>query len=140
MRFQYRIGAISALAMGLALASCGSPEPAAETAAEPTAETVATSEPEQVTTEDGAEIKMQAPVKTASGDPIRGPGGLEEKCLAKVAKTTGAKVNGTNHIEESQAAIAIYVNVEGAEAPWMCLGYKDGSVGEVSYTGDEGYL
>lgn len=73
-------------------------------------------------------------------DPIRSPGGLEDKCHAAVAKETGARVIGTNRIEESEAATGIYVNVEGAQAPWRCLGYKDGTIGDVMYTGSEGAL
>jgi hypothetical protein len=86
---------------------------------------------------------MKAPVadatstKMASGDLIRGKGGLEEKCLKKVA-AEGLDVVGTNRIEESEAAIEIYVNVEGADAPWRCLGYRDGTVGPPEFTGSEG--
>jgi hypothetical protein len=75
--------------------------------------------------------------KTASKDFIRGKGGLEEKCHAKIA-AEGMKVVGTNRIEESEAAIEIFVNVEGGEAPWRCLGYKNGTIGEIMYTGSEG--
>lgn len=87
---------------------------------------------------------MESPVGTnentrvAAADQVRGKGGLEEKCLAKVGEVTGAKVIGTNRIDESEAATEIYVNVEGAEAPWKCLGYKDGTIGDVMYTGSEG--
>lgn len=87
---------------------------------------------------------MGAPVKQAVSkplkDPIRSPGGLEDKCIAKVNAMTGGNAIGTNRIEESEAAIGIYVNVKGAEAPWRCLGYKDGTVTEPMYTGDEGAL
>jgi hypothetical protein len=76
----------------------------------------------------------------ASSDYIRGPGGLEEKCQRAVARQTGSRAIGTNRIEESQAATAIYVNVQGAQAPWMCLGYRDGTIGEVRYSGSEGGL
>ena len=72
--------------------------------------------------------------------PIRGANSLETRCADKVASTTGARVIGTNRIEESEAAIAIFVNVDGAEAPWRCLAYRDGTVGEVMYTGSEGAL
>lgn len=84
---------------------------------------------------------MEAPVKVAATparDFIRGKGGLEEKCKARVAKEAEARVIGTNRIEESEAAIGIFINVEGAEAPWRCLGYKDGTIGDVMYTGSEG--
>ena len=74
----------------------------------------------------------------ASSDYIRGPGGLEEKCHRAVARETGARVIGTNRIEESQAATGIYVNVQGAQAPWLCLGYRDGTIGEIRYSGREG--
>lgn len=77
--------------------------------------------------------------KTAAAK-IRGPGGLEAKCAAKVNSMTGGGVIGTNRIEESEAAIAIFVNVDGAQAPWRCLGYRDGTIGEVMYTGSEGDL
>ena len=72
--------------------------------------------------------------------PIRGANSLETRCADKVASTTGARLIGTNRIEESEAAIAIFVNVDGAEAPWRCLAYRDGTVGEVMYTGSEGAL
>lgn len=75
----------------------------------------------------------------AARDFVRGPNGLEAKCLKAVA-AQGTRVVGTNRIEESQAAIEIYVNVIGGQAPWRCLAYRDGTIGEVSYTGDEGAL
>jgi len=87
-----------------------------------------------------AEAPATQPPKQALKDPIRSPGGLESKCLARVNDMTGGGVIGTNRIEESEAAIAIYVNVSGAEAPWRCLGYRDGTIGEVMYTGSEGAL
>lgn len=71
---------------------------------------------------------------------VRGANGLEGRCAKKVASEVGARVIGTNRIEESEAAIAIFVNVEGAEAPWRCLAYRDGTVGEVMYTGSEGAM
>ncbi|WP_324828265.1 hypothetical protein [Qipengyuania zhejiangensis] len=71
---------------------------------------------------------------------VRGENGLEGKCATRVARETGARVIGTNRIEESEAAIAIFVNVEGAQAPWRCLGYRDGTIGEVMYSGSEGAL
>lgn len=87
---------------------------------------------------------MEAPVKQVASkplkDPIRSPGGLEDKCIAKVNAMTGGNAIGTNRIEDSEAATGIYVNVKGAEAPWRCLGYKDGTVTEPMYTGDEGAL
>lgn len=118
-------------------AACGSNEEPApvepavgDAAAEPSGEPV---------TPDSA--PMEAPVAQASQpkDFIRGKGGLEEKCLKAVADQ-GTTVIGTNRIEESEAAIEIYVNVEGGAAPWRCLGYKDGSIGEVMFTGSEGAL
>ncbi|WP_052108087.1 hypothetical protein, partial [Aerolutibacter daejeonensis] len=74
-----------------------------------------------------------------SRDMIRGKGGLEEKCLAQVG-AQGTRVIGTNRIEESEAAIVIYVNVEGGNAPWRCVANRNGTIGEVSFTGDEGAL
>jgi hypothetical protein len=71
---------------------------------------------------------------------IRGPNSLESRCADMVADQTGARVLGTNRIEEAEAAIAIYINVEGAQAPWRCLAYRNGMIGEVMYAGDEGGL
>lgn len=89
-----------------------------------------------------AETAMSAPVApapaTPSGDPIRGPGGTEEQCHARVASETGAVVNGTNRIEESEANTVIYVNVEGAAAPWACYVDGDGKIWSVEFTGSEG--
>lgn len=76
----------------------------------------------------------------AAADAIRGAGGLEAKCKVAVAKETGARVIGTNRIEESQAAVEVYLNVEGAQAPWKCRGTRDGKVEGVEYSGDEGAL
>ncbi|MGQ7830988.1 hypothetical protein [Altererythrobacter sp. Z27] len=86
------------------------------------------------------EAPAKQPPQQALKDPIRSPGGLESKCLARINDMTGGGVIGTNRIEESEAAIAIYVNVSGAEAPWRCLGYRDGTIGEVMYTGSEGAM
>ena len=86
-----------------------------------------------------AETAAAAPAAAASV-PIRGANSLETRCANRVADTTGARVIGTNRIEESEAAIAIYINVDGATAPWRCLAYRDGSIGEVMFTGDEGAL
>ncbi|KLE34153.1 hypothetical protein [Aurantiacibacter luteus] len=72
--------------------------------------------------------------------PVRGANSLETRCADRVAAETGASVAGTNRIEESEAAIAIYVNVDGASAPWRCLANRDGSISEVMFTGDEGAL
>ncbi|OBV10593.1 hypothetical protein [Erythrobacter dokdonensis] len=80
-----------------------------------------------------------SPAKAAAAK-IRGPGGLEEKCLAQVNEVTGGGATGVNRISESEAAIEIYINVAGAEAPWRCLAYRDGTIGEVMYTGSEGAL
>ncbi|WP_159831783.1 hypothetical protein [Novosphingobium sp. TCA1] len=76
--------------------------------------------------------------KTASKDATAAA--LEKKCYERVASVTGSKVAGTNRIEHSEAATAIYVNVKGAQAPWRCLGYRNGTIGDVMYTGSEGSL
>ena len=87
-----------------------------------------------------AGMAENGPATANSADFIRGKGGLEDKCKARVADITKARVIGTNRIEESEAAIEIYVNVEGANAPWRCLGYKNGTIGDVEFTGSEGAL
>ncbi|MCJ2178589.1 hypothetical protein [Novosphingobium album (ex Hu et al. 2023)] len=73
-------------------------------------------------------------------DPIRSPGGMETKCLARVNEMTGGGVIGTRRIDEAESGVMIYVNVQGAEAPWQCFGSKDGKLAEVYYGGDEGAL
>lgn len=80
-----------------------------------------------------------APVQ-ALKDPIRSPGGMESKCLARVNEMTGGGVIGTRMIEEAESGVMIYVNVQGAEAPWQCFGSRDGTLGEVYYGGSEGDL
>lgn len=80
-----------------------------------------------------------SPVAAAPKDIIRGKGGLEDKCKAAVARQ-GARVIGTNRIEESQAAIEIYVNVENGAAPWRCRASRDGTISSVEFTGDKGAL
>lgn len=126
-------------AVTLAIAACGSngsapaaeeaPEVTEEAAAEPAAEETGTA-----TSDSGP--ALAAPVK----DPIRSPGGMETKCLAKVNEMTGGGVIGTRMIEEAESGVMIYVNVEGAEAPWQCFGSRDGTLGEVYYGGSEGDL
>lgn len=86
---------------------------------------------------ENAPISPAAPL--AAKDFIRGKGGVEDKCKVAVAKQ-GATVIGTNRIEESEAAVEIYVNVEGGVAPWRCLGYRDGTIGAAEFMGDEGAL
>lgn len=133
MRMNSTWSIIAMSGLGLVLAGCGSGgvEQDATDAMEAT---------QEAATADAASVKMSSPVETATADPIRGPGGLEEKCLSKVAETTGAPVIGTNRIEESEAAIEIYVNVQGAQAPWKCFGDRDGSLGDVMFSGSEGEL
>ena len=83
--------------------------------------------------------EADAPAKPAQVA-IRGVNSLESRCSERVGRETGARVIGTNRIEESEAAIAIYVNIEGGEEPWRCLAYRDGTIGEIMYTGSEGAL
>ena len=64
----------------------------------------------------------------------------ESNCLAAVANEVGVGDVSTLRVEESEAAIGVYVNVPGAEQPWLCLANRDGSVVEVRYTGSEGSL
>lgn len=88
-----------------------------------------------------AQAATRAPSSVpTSKDGIRGKGGLEEKCAARVAEVTRAPVLGTNRIEESQSSVEVYVNVEGAQAPWRCVGKRDGSISRVEYSGSEGEL
>lgn len=144
--------ALLALSAALAVAGCGSQQPAApaaqETAAAPASEASAVpaapaaSEAPAAAAAPAAPVASTAPAAAPAKKEvaIRGKNSLESKCLAKVGKETGARVIGTNRIEESEAAIGIFVNIEGAEAPWRCLAYRDGTVGEIMYTGSEGAM
>ena len=71
-----------------------------------------------------------------TGDAIRSKGGLEDECHVRVAEVTKARVIGTNRIVGSE----IYVNVEGAQAPWRCIISKQGTIERVEYSETEGYL
>lgn len=87
-----------------------------------------------------AEKTVAAAAPKTLKDPIRSPGGMESKCLARVNEMTGGKVIGSRRIDEAESGVMIYVNVEGAQAPWQCFGSKDGKISEVYYGGDEGAL
>lgn len=83
--------------------------------------------------------EMASPVAPPA-DPIRGAGGMEERCLDRVNEMVGGGVIGTNRIEEAESGVMIYVNVQGANAPWQCFGGRDGTINEVYFGGDEGAL
>jgi hypothetical protein len=131
------------IALSLVLGACNSGGEA-DTAA--TEEEAAAAEEGTDASEAAAPAEEAAPAQeiaaapAAPADPIRGPGGLEEKCLARVNETVGGGVIGTNRIDEAESGIAIYVNVDGATAPWRCFGYRNGTIEEVMFTGDEGAL
>lgn len=65
---------------------------------------------------------------------------LEGKCFAEVEKVTGASVTATLSKDFSQAGTMFRFRVDGAEAPWQCIGYSNGTIGGVMYTGDEGAM
>lgn len=131
--------AYSGVALALSLSACGGGSEPADTGTE---EAVAAVE-ETEAAPAPAPAPVDAPaeeVASAPADPIRGPGGLEEKCLARVNETVGGGVIGTNRIDEAESGIAIFVNVDGATAPWRCFGYRDGTIEDVMFSGDEGAL
>ena len=92
----------------------------------------------------GEAVPMEMPVRETAApklkDPIRSPGGMETQCLARVNEMTGGNVIGSRRIDEAESGVMIYVNVDGAEAPWQCFGSRDGVISEVYYGGDEGAL
>jgi hypothetical protein len=144
------------MVLSLTLAACGSgSEAPASVAAEetmaadaapmtaeapPAAEAAAPATPTATESAAAPKAEVKTAAKANKDIPVRGKNGLEGKCLARVGKETGTRVLGTNRIEESQAAIDIYVSIEGAQAPWRCRGYRDGSIDGIMYTGDEGAL
>lgn len=95
------------------------------------------------TPDENASMAETTPAPLVKADPakdmIRSKGGLEDKCKAAVAGQ-GTRVIGTNRIEESEAAVEVFVNVEGGSAPWRCVAHRDGTIGAVEFTGDEGAL
>ena len=127
---------IITLAASALLAACGSDQPAEDAVeAAPAGEEMADAPVAEPTP-----AEASAPAAVAEADAVRGPGGLEASCLARVTQETGGATTSTNRIEESEAAVEVYVNVEGAAAPWRCLGNRDGTIEEVSFTGSEGDL
>ncbi len=127
-------------AISLGLAGCGSADdaaPDAEVTEGAAAETAATPDTamEEATAAAEASVEAAAPAAGASETAK-----LEANCLKRVAKETGANVLGVARTEFSQAATGVYVNVEGAEAPWLCLGSTDGTISSVMYSGSEGAL
>ncbi|CDO36344.1 hypothetical protein [Novosphingobium sp. KN65.2] len=84
----------------------------------------------------GPRIPETPPVRDLAG----GLSGLESKCLASVGDVTRATVISTRRIDESGPTVKIYVNVRGAQAPWLCRGNRDATIVEVMYTGSEGNL
>lgn len=122
----------------LALAACGGGSEAGDEAMGETATETAEASTDEVA-EAASETPMQAPV-SAPADPIRGAGGMEERCLDRVNEMVGGGVIGTNRIEEAESGVMIYVNVQGANAPWQCFGGRDGTINEVYFGGDEGAL
>jgi hypothetical protein len=122
------------------MATDAAPAEAATAEAAPAAEAAAPATPAATEAAAAPKADVKTAAKASKDIPVRGKNGLEGKCLARVGKETGTRVVGTNRIEESQAAIDIYVNIEGAQAPWRCRGYRDGSIDGIMYTGDEGAL
>lgn len=62
-----------------------------------------------------------------------------QPCLEAVAKQVGTDEVSLIRVEQSEAATGVYVNVVGAEAPWLCTAWGTDVAG-VMYTGDEGAL
>lgn len=65
---------------------------------------------------------------------------LEAKCRSAVQSTVGATVLSIISSDFSEAGTIFKFAVEGAEAPWQCIGYSNGTVDGVMYTGNEGSL
>jgi len=126
------------------LVGCPSAEFAAMLGGRPLAEvdgvvvsSVPTSNSSEVITENGpilASPVMKPAAATGS------PSSLEAKCKAEVEKTVGAKVLSTISSDFSEAGTMFRFAVEGADAPWQCIGYSNGTIAGVMYTGSEGSL
>lgn len=65
---------------------------------------------------------------------------LESNCLTAVGNQVGRRDLSVISSDFSEAATAVYISVPGADAPWLCLASRDGTVNEVRYTGSEGAL
>ena len=59
-------------------------------------------------------------------------------CLAAVTKETNESDVATLSTEFSEANSMVMVGVGAQRAPWKCLVSNDGTVQEISFTGDEG--
>jgi len=60
-----------------------------------------------------------------------------QPCLKAVAEKVGSDEVSLNKVEWSEAATGVYVNVAGADAPWLCTAWGD-EVAGLSYTDDDG--
>ncbi len=67
---------------------------------------------------------------------------VESNCLAAVANEVqnGGLSVIRSEVSEGDGLTNVYVNVPGAQAPWLCRATAQGSVVEVMYSGSEGAL
>lgn len=89
----------------------------------------------------GPSATKPASTKPAAAKPAaNSQASLEAKCKSEVERTTGSTVTRTVSSEFSEAGTMFRFEVSGAEAPWQCIGYSNGTVAGVMYTGSEGEL
>lgn len=128
---------IFATVCSLGIVACGSGSEA-PTEGEPAAEAVEGEE--AATSEEEAPAEEVEVAAAPASDPIYGADGLVEKCLSRVNEMTGGSVIGMRSVDQAESGVTVYVNVDGADAPWQCFGSSDGTLSEAYYGGDEGAL
>lgn len=128
------------IALVLSLAACGSGSTDNGTSDESSVEAIDTGLNEEVevgAADDTGRETQGAVSADASVSSDENP--AVQPCLKAVAEEVGTDDVSLNRVEWSEAATGVYVNVAGADAPWLCTAWDD-EVAGISYTGDEGAL
>jgi len=122
------------VAMLLGIAACSdekkaeTPAPAAETTQTPPAAESTAPKSEPAAEAKPAEAAPERSIETVTN----------EACLKAVSKETNESDVAVMSNEFSEANTLVMVGVGAQRAPWKCLVSKDGTVAEVSFTGNDG--
>jgi hypothetical protein len=91
----------------------------------------------------GGCVVAEAPSTSAPPSAAQAPSSMVvSNCLAAVAnevQNPGVSLIRTE-VSEGDGLTNVYVNVPGAQAPWICRATAQGSVVQVMYSGSEGAL
>ncbi|MCB1489022.1 MAG: hypothetical protein KDJ88_16395 [Bauldia sp.] len=101
----------------------------------------------EFTGDDGDGVPTEGADADDGGGAMAGaPGGSDvsqaaiDACLAAVKKETSEPDLAVTSSEFSEANSMVMIGVGAQRAPWKCLVSNDGTVQEISFTGDEGAL